>query len=90
MSVCVFDAFFAFLWLFMGRITARFTHTGDGQRLGALVTDYQISGNDGTAFSQIGFLLNKRRTNKKLHSKHCNNDSAPMRMQILRFVKNKV
>ena len=26
-------AFFAFLWLFMGRITARFTHTGDGQRL---------------------------------------------------------
>ena len=46
-------AFFAVLWLFMGRITARFTHTGDGQRLGGLVTDYQISGNDGSVFSQI-------------------------------------
>ena len=45
-------AFFAFLWVFMGRITARFTQTGDGQRLRGLVTDYQISGNDGTAFSQ--------------------------------------
>ena len=73
----------------MGRITARFTHTGDGQRLGGLVTDYQISGNDRTAFSQIGFLLNKRRTNKKLASTaimipHPEAKVTNMRLQIMR------
>ena len=63
-------AFFAFLWLFMGRITARFTHTGDGQRLRGLVTDYQISGNYRTAFSQIvsGSFSTKGGINKKLTS----------------------
>ena len=67
-------AFFAFLWLFMGRITARFTHTGDGQRLRGLVTDYQISGNYRTAFSQTvsGSFSAKGGINKK----HCNNVSA--------------
>lgn len=63
-------AFFAFLWLFMGRITARFTHTGDGQRLRGLVTDYQISGNYRTAFSQTvsGSFSAKGGINKKLAS----------------------
>ena len=53
---------------FYGAHNCSFYPYRDGQRLRGLVTDYQISGNDGTAFSQIvsGSFSTKGGINKKL------------------------
>ena len=70
-------AFFAFLWLFMGRITARFTHTGDGQRLqgvGDRLSNLWEWWN--CIFSDhISFILNKM-WDKQKAIKQCN-DAVP-------------
>ena len=74
-------AFFAFLWLFMVHITARFTHTGDGQRLqgvGDRLSNLWEWWN--CIFSDhISFILNKMWDKQKAikQCKQCNNDSGP-------------